>query len=191
LIASAMQTAIQALGGNYQWVTVAFTGGVYVITSGTIGPGSKVRIAAGPTNDVAATLKIGAANGAVDTDGKITGLPTQVSGSIVAQANLGTGTTVAQLPSVSPGVSGNARLHIFGTGAFDVQVVGLLNSTDTTWMVIPASPAAVPSGLPSLAQVTDVTAEGVYDFDVQGFYGVALNVVAVVTSVSAVGWWTV
>jgi len=69
LIAAAMQTAIRALGGIYAAVTVSFTGGVYIITSATVGLNSKVRVIAGATNDVAAALKIGAANGAADTDG--------------------------------------------------------------------------------------------------------------------------
>jgi len=68
-IAAAMQTAVRALSGIYVAVTVTFTNSVYVITSGTTGSASKVRIAAGATNDVAAALKIGAVNGAVDTDG--------------------------------------------------------------------------------------------------------------------------
>jgi hypothetical protein len=68
LIAAAMQTAIRALGGIYSAVTVAYTT-VYTITSGTKGQGSAVRVANGTTNDVAATLKIGAANGATDTGG--------------------------------------------------------------------------------------------------------------------------
>jgi hypothetical protein len=69
LIAAAMQTAIRAIGGAYAGVTVAFTGGVYVITSGTVGDTSKIRVENGSANDVAASLKIGSANGAVDTDG--------------------------------------------------------------------------------------------------------------------------
>lgn len=75
LIASAMQTAIQALSPTYPAyanVTVAFTNNVYVITSGSTGTTSTVAITAGSSNDVAATLKIGAANGAVDTAGTIT-----------------------------------------------------------------------------------------------------------------------
>jgi len=67
-IATAMQAAIRALGGIYAAVTVAY-GTVYTITSGTQGAQSKVRIANGATNDVAAALKIGAANSATDTDG--------------------------------------------------------------------------------------------------------------------------
>ncbi len=68
-IAAAMQTAVRALGGSYAAVAVTYSGTGYVITSGSTGPGSKVRVADGLTNDVAAALKIGAANGATDTDG--------------------------------------------------------------------------------------------------------------------------
>ena len=72
LIAAAMQVAIRALSGAYAAMTVTFTNNVYVITSGTVGINSKVRITNGATNDVAAALKIGAANSAVDTDGSYT-----------------------------------------------------------------------------------------------------------------------
>jgi len=68
-IAAAMQTKIRALGGIYSAVTVAFTGGVYIITSGSVGLNSSVRIIDGASNDVATALKIGADNGATDTDG--------------------------------------------------------------------------------------------------------------------------
>jgi hypothetical protein len=69
LVASALQAAIQALGGAYAAVTVAFTGGVYLVTSATSGPLSRIRIVNGATNDLAAALKLGAANGATNTDG--------------------------------------------------------------------------------------------------------------------------
>jgi len=72
LIAAAVQAGIRALAGIYAAVTCTFTGGVYVITSGTTGTASKVRITAGASNDVAAALKIGAANGAIATDGTST-----------------------------------------------------------------------------------------------------------------------
>lgn len=68
LIAAALQTAIRALGGAYAGVTVTY-GTTYVVTSGTKGPLSRVRIVDGAANDVAASLKLGAANGATDTDG--------------------------------------------------------------------------------------------------------------------------
>lgn len=71
-IAAEMQTQIQALGGIYAGVTVTYSSAAsaYVITSGTSGYASAVRVTSGATNDVAAALKIGRINGAVDTDGK-------------------------------------------------------------------------------------------------------------------------
>jgi hypothetical protein len=69
LIASAMQTAIQALGGIYSAVTVSFINGVYTITSSTIGGASKVSIIKSTANDVSALLKLGLNNGGVDTSG--------------------------------------------------------------------------------------------------------------------------
>lgn len=75
LIATAMQTAIKALSPTYPAyanVTVQFLNNVYVITSGSTGILSSVAITAGAANDVATVLKIGAANGAIDTVGTIT-----------------------------------------------------------------------------------------------------------------------
>lgn len=67
-IATAMQTAIQALGGIYAAVTVAYTT-VYTVTSGTTGINSALCVIAGASNDVAAALKLGIANGATDVNG--------------------------------------------------------------------------------------------------------------------------
>jgi hypothetical protein len=80
LIAAAVQSAIQAIGGNiYAGITFTYANGVYNALSGSLGPGSKIRITAGTVtsgySDLAAALKIGSSNGAVDTDGAITGLP--------------------------------------------------------------------------------------------------------------------
>jgi hypothetical protein len=69
LIASAMQAAIQLLGGIYSTVTVAFIDEVYVIKSGTIGGASKVAIIRSVTNDVTTSLKLGLNNGGIDTSG--------------------------------------------------------------------------------------------------------------------------
>jgi hypothetical protein len=93
LIAAAVQSAIQRVGGvTYAGITFAYVGGVYVTTSGAVGPGSKIRITAGTAtsgySDLAAALKVGAANGAVDTDGKISGLPVAISGSIAVKGAL-------------------------------------------------------------------------------------------------------
>lgn len=67
-IAAALQAGIRAIGTAYDDVVVIYNS-VYYIYSGTNGLNSKVRIINGATNDVATTLKIGAANGATDVDG--------------------------------------------------------------------------------------------------------------------------
>jgi hypothetical protein len=69
-IASAMQTAIQALayGAGYAGATVTY-GTTYKITSGTNGPCSNITVYPGLTNDVAATLKLTTATGAVIANG--------------------------------------------------------------------------------------------------------------------------
>ena len=72
-IAAEMQSKIRALGGKYAAVTVVLTANGYLITSGTTGSNSKVRITDGSSNNVADNLKIGAINGAVDTDGTAVG----------------------------------------------------------------------------------------------------------------------
>ncbi len=68
-IATEMQSEIRVLAGAYAIISVSYTNNVYVITSGTTGTSSKIRITAGSSNDVTAILKTGIANGAVDTDG--------------------------------------------------------------------------------------------------------------------------
>ncbi|AFV05160.1 glycosyl hydrolase family 28-related protein [Dehalobacter sp. CF] len=73
-IASAMQTAIRALSGIYSYGTVAYTGGVYVISQSSLAGSSdsKVRVTSGTYNDVTVTLKLGAVNGATHVDGNST-----------------------------------------------------------------------------------------------------------------------
>jgi len=72
LIAAEMQTKIQALGGVYEGVTVAYSGEVpndlYTITSGTKGTGSKVRITRAVDHNVTEELELGP-DGGTDTDG--------------------------------------------------------------------------------------------------------------------------
>jgi hypothetical protein len=72
LIASALQAAIQALGGIYAAVTVAYQASptaCYIVTSATKGPLSSVRIAIGAANDVAAALMLTTGTGSTATDG--------------------------------------------------------------------------------------------------------------------------
>lgn len=64
-IASALQTAIQAKAGDYAAMTVGFADSNYTITHATKQP--KVTVAT--RNDIAAVLKLGAANGGTETSG--------------------------------------------------------------------------------------------------------------------------
>ena len=59
-IASAIEAAIQALGGIYAAVTFVYTT-IYTCTSGTTGAASKIRINPGTSNDLCQALKIGTA----------------------------------------------------------------------------------------------------------------------------------
>lgn len=66
--AAEMQAKIQALGGIYAGVTVTYDTDHYVITSGTKGSGSKVRIERATSDNVTEELKIGP-DGGTNTDG--------------------------------------------------------------------------------------------------------------------------
>jgi len=72
-IASAMQTAIRALGGAYTSVTVSYEGApdtdYYLITSGTTGAASAITITDATSNNLADNLKIAVANGGTSTAG--------------------------------------------------------------------------------------------------------------------------
>ena len=68
LIAAAIQTAVQAYGAECASVTCVYNT-VYTFTSATKGVFSKVVITNGADHNVAADLKIGVANGGVETAG--------------------------------------------------------------------------------------------------------------------------
>ncbi len=71
-IATALQTAIQALGGVFEDVTVDYNvsnAGKYTIASGTKGTGSSVVITDAPNGNIAEELKLGEANDGVETAG--------------------------------------------------------------------------------------------------------------------------
>jgi len=72
-IAADMETQIRALGGAYANVTVDYTGGKYVITSGTTGARSQITITSGTVDathdDAAVALGLTVASGAVATNG--------------------------------------------------------------------------------------------------------------------------
>jgi hypothetical protein len=90
-VATALQTGIRVLGGIYQSVTVSAAMGAYVIASATQGFGSKVRIIAAVSGDIAVALNLTAATGATNSDGTIgtqvsttNPLPEQIVGTTIA-----------------------------------------------------------------------------------------------------------
>jgi hypothetical protein len=168
-IAAAMQTAIQALNANYAGVTAAYTGGEYVITSGTFGPDSKVRIVAGTSFDIAAALKIGAANGAVDTDGKVIGMPMQLSSNITAQAPGSAAPVEADMIGYKDG-SGNSQMvspttplpvQMSATPTIDLGVIQIGDgTTETQKLAIDANGKIGINALPGTpAQTADITTQ--------------------------------
>lgn len=58
-IASAIEDAIQAIGGIYAAVTFVYAEGLYKCTSGTTGISSKIRLTIGSSNDICQALKMG------------------------------------------------------------------------------------------------------------------------------------
>jgi hypothetical protein len=64
-----LQTKIQALGGAAAAVTVAYSGGVYVITTGTKGTGSAIVVTNPAGSNATLALKIGVANAGVEVAG--------------------------------------------------------------------------------------------------------------------------
>lgn len=68
-IASALQTAIRALGGNKANVTCTYSDSLYVITSATKGTGSSVVITNAADHNVAEELKLGVSNGGTEAAG--------------------------------------------------------------------------------------------------------------------------
>jgi hypothetical protein len=68
-IATELQTKIRALGGNKAAVTVAYTGGVYVITSSKLGTGSHVIVTPAATESITEELKLGVAAGGTEAAG--------------------------------------------------------------------------------------------------------------------------
>ena len=68
-IATEITAKIQAIGGIYAAVVCTFSVDHYVITSGTAGTGSKVRVTDAATDSIANELDLGTDNGGTNTDG--------------------------------------------------------------------------------------------------------------------------
>ena len=108
-IASAIQTAIQALTGvpaTYAAATCGFSGGQYTITSGTKGSQSSVLVTAGATTDISATLCLTAVTGAVATIG---------TDAAVLASNFNCTVNVKSFMMVESDTAGNLYLLVDGT----------------------------------------------------------------------------
>ena len=130
-IAAEMQSKIQALGGIYAAVTVAFAT-EYTITSGRSGTGSMVRIQSAGAADISKELKIGTANGGTNTDG--TGNVSDLSAVTVAELIAAgmTGITLSDesgaLKLESPTAGYGSKL-VIGAGSANA-VIGLTGSAE-------------------------------------------------------------
>lgn len=126
-IATQIQTQIQALGGIYAAVTCAFSTDHYVVTSGTLGTGSKVLFNVPATFSLAEQLELGAVAGApVDGTGDVANIAAVTIQEAIDLINADTtGLTASddgggqiQLDSDSVG-HGSSILHGTGTAVTD------------------------------------------------------------------------
>ena len=124
-IATQMQTKIQALGGVYAAVTVAFAGGNhYVITSGTKGTNSSVEMGNADDHDCLDELDLGSGATATAGTGDAANIAAATAAEIAAalSADLGDLTAVAE--------SGKVRLTSKTTGAGSSLVVNAGSTAD-------------------------------------------------------------
>ena len=124
-IATQMQTKIQALGGVYAAVTVAFAGGNhYVITSGTKGTNSSVEMGNADDHDCLDELDLGSGATATAGTGDAANIAAATAAEIAAalSADLGDLTAVAE--------SGKVRITSKTTGAGSSLVVNAGSTAD-------------------------------------------------------------
>ncbi|NLX13661.1 MAG: DUF3383 domain-containing protein [Phycisphaerales bacterium] len=124
-IATEMQAKIQALGGVYEAVTVAFAGGDhYVITSGTKGTNSSVEMDNADDHDCLDELDLGSGATATTGTGDAANIAAATAAEIAAalSADLGDLTAVAE--------SGKVRLTSKTTGAGSSLVVNADSTAD-------------------------------------------------------------
>ncbi len=116
LIATELQTKIQALGGNKAAVTVAFGDGNYTVTSGTAGSASAVVITDAPAGNIAEELKLGVANGGTETAG--TG----------DAANIAAATAAEVAAAITAKATGWSATALLGAVVIASSLSGLLSS---------------------------------------------------------------
>ena len=132
-IASAMETAIQALDGKKAAVTVAFDS-VYTITSGTLGTGSSVVITDAAEANVAEALKLGAANDGVETAGTgdfvdaAAATPAEVAAAINKKAAGWTATAEGNKIRITSPTAGKDSSLVVNAGSTADEILGITGS---------------------------------------------------------------
>ena len=132
-IASAMETAIQDLGGKKAAVTVAFDS-VYTITSGTLGTGSSVVITDAAEANVADDLKLGAANEGVETAGTgdfvdaAAATPAEVAAAINEKATGWTATAEGNKIRITSPTAGKDSSLVVNAGSTADEILGITGS---------------------------------------------------------------
>jgi len=126
-VAAQMQTVIQAGGGDYAAVTVAFSTDHYVITSGNKGTASAVIVTPAADHDCSARLKLGTVNGGTEAAG---------TGDAPILARAAASVVAAKIAALHASLAATAaeglkvRLNATGTGGASSLVVG--NGTENT-----------------------------------------------------------
>ena len=155
-IATQMQTVIQALGGAFASVTVAFSVNKYIITSALLGTSSAVVITPATTLNATEELKIGVAAGGTEAAG--TG---GVTGSTALIANIAATTAAeaaAALNVISTGWTASVngtRVEIASatTGATSSLAVNAASTADTKFGITGTARGKI--GMGATANMTD------------------------------------
>lgn len=142
--AAEMQSKIRAIGGIYAAVTVAYSTH-YLITSGTVGNASKVRITAGATADVADNLKIGTANGGTNTDG-IGNATFKIQGDSESSASTVTVDTGACTSGATTAAEMQTKIQALG-GAYAAVTVAYVGTPVTDTYLITSGTAGASSAV--------------------------------------------
>ncbi len=122
-IATELQTKIQALGGIYAGVTVAYGSGIYTITSSQKGTGSRVLIAAGDTDDISTELKIGTLGTSTSGTGNVADIASVTAAEIIAIGMTGIVITVNTTGlKFTSAVAGRTSKMLSGAGTANTAV---------------------------------------------------------------------
>ncbi|MHB8867438.1 MAG: hypothetical protein ACYC6T_08025 [Thermoleophilia bacterium] len=133
-IAAEMQEKIAALGGAFAAVTVAFAGGVYVVTSGTLGTGSSVVITAAGAGNCTEELKLGVADGGVEAAGTgdaaniAAATAAEIADAITAKATGWSAAAVGNQVRITSDTAGKDSSLVVNAGSTADAIIGLVGS---------------------------------------------------------------